>query len=202
MIQQFPLHRCRYPCLGRRNRGLHRKGREHRGRPPPDQLRAFFDEFALIRPKLVAQFAEVHDDLQKMQAAAPTRLKLIAEPERPQLETDQLRLSETLATIGGSLQCGRRRPGLATGAPQAGQPGQDRRRTCGQAAAFSKLTQELSLVQARARLETITIEPIQMSPEEALEIARAARQDWMNNRATVVDTWRLIPTTPMRSSRT
>src|SRR5262245_2864647 len=38
----------------------------------------------------------------------------------------------------------------------------------------------------------ITVEPIDLTPELALEIARESRLDWMNNRAALVDTWRLI----------
>jgi hypothetical protein len=57
---------------------------------------------------------------------------------------------------------------------------------------LSNIVGELSLVQARARLEMVTVEPIDLTSEAALEIARAARLDWMNNRAALVDTWRLI----------
>ncbi|MFO1095772.1 MAG: TolC family protein [Planctomycetaceae bacterium] len=42
------------------------------------------------------------------------------------------------------------------------------------------------------RIESVTIEPIDLTSEVALEIARANRLDWMNNRATLVDVWRLI----------
>lgn len=51
---------------------------------------------------------------------------------------------------------------------------------------------ELSLVQAGARLEAITFEPIDLTSEEALLIASAYRQDWQNARAALVDRWRLI----------
>ncbi|HYO24802.1 MAG TPA: TolC family protein [Lacipirellulaceae bacterium] len=51
---------------------------------------------------------------------------------------------------------------------------------------------ELSLVQAGARLEAITFEPVDLSDEEALLIASAYRRDWQNARAALVDTWRLI----------
>jgi hypothetical protein len=51
---------------------------------------------------------------------------------------------------------------------------------------------EMGLIQARTRLEAIFVEPIELEPADALEIARANRLDWMNNRAALVDTWRLI----------
>ncbi len=51
---------------------------------------------------------------------------------------------------------------------------------------------EMSLIQARARVEAITIEPERIDPDIAFEVARANRLDWMNNRAALVDQWRLI----------
>lgn len=60
------------------------------------------------------------------------------------------------------------------------------------AAELGAALQELSLVQARARLELVRVEPFEFDPDRALEIARANRLDWMNNRAALVDSWRLI----------
>lgn len=51
---------------------------------------------------------------------------------------------------------------------------------------------ELSLLQARARLDAITFEPVDLTAEEAFCIASRYRRDWMNARATLVDSWRLI----------
>jgi hypothetical protein len=50
----------------------------------------------------------------------------------------------------------------------------------------------LSLMQARDRAETVELVDIDLHPAMALEIARANRRDWMNRRAALVDTWRLI----------
>jgi hypothetical protein len=51
---------------------------------------------------------------------------------------------------------------------------------------------ELSLVQAGARLEAISFDPVDLDDQEALLIASAYRRDWQNARASLVDTWRLI----------
>ncbi|MBN2292101.1 MAG: hypothetical protein JXM70_06730, partial [Pirellulales bacterium] len=51
---------------------------------------------------------------------------------------------------------------------------------------------ELSLIQARARLDAATLSPVDLKPQEALEIARKYRRDWKNARAALVDTWRQI----------
>ena len=51
---------------------------------------------------------------------------------------------------------------------------------------------ELSLLQARARLDAITFEPVDLTPEQGYCIASRHRRDWMNARAALVDSWRLI----------
>lgn len=51
---------------------------------------------------------------------------------------------------------------------------------------------ELSLMQARMRLHKITLQPIKVSPDTALQVALAQRPDWMNAKAALVDSWRLI----------
>lgn len=51
---------------------------------------------------------------------------------------------------------------------------------------------ELTLAQVRSRTESVGLVPIDLSSNHALEIARLYRRDWMNARATLVDSWRLI----------
>lgn len=57
---------------------------------------------------------------------------------------------------------------------------------------MKNITSETALIQASARLEQIVVERLDLDAPTALEIARANRLDWMNNRAALVDTWRLI----------
>ncbi|MEM8864030.1 MAG: TolC family protein [Planctomycetota bacterium] len=57
---------------------------------------------------------------------------------------------------------------------------------------LSSLLLELSLLQARARLDTIDIDPTDLSDEDALQIAMLYRRDLKNARASLVDSWRLI----------
>lgn len=51
---------------------------------------------------------------------------------------------------------------------------------------------ELSLMQARIRLHKITIQPIKVTPDTALQVALSQRPDWMNAKAQLIDSWRLI----------
>jgi len=59
----------------------------------------------------------------------------------------------------------------------------------------NRLLQEirfLSVNQARARLDSITMIPIDITPETSLKIAAENRLDWMNERTALVNSWRNI----------
>lgn len=51
---------------------------------------------------------------------------------------------------------------------------------------------ELSLIEARVKLQSISLPPVRVEYPLALGLARYYRLDWMNARAQLVDTWRLI----------
>ncbi len=55
-----------------------------------------------------------------------------------------------------------------------------------------RLVQVSNLIQARARLESVVVQPTNLSSEDAFQVALENRLDVMNNRAALVDTWRLI----------
>ena len=55
-----------------------------------------------------------------------------------------------------------------------------------------RVVQGAILVQARSRLEAVTVETINLSSEDAFQIALNNRLDFMNGRAALVDSWRLI----------
>jgi outer membrane protein TolC len=55
-----------------------------------------------------------------------------------------------------------------------------------------RLLGEAVLIQARARLESVSVDPIELTPDDAMRTAMVNRLDVMNNRAALVDSWRLI----------
>lgn len=59
-------------------------------------------------------------------------------------------------------------------------------------AAISEDVLAVQLIQARARTEAAILPEVDLEPIEALEIARANRRDWLNNRAALVNSWRAI----------
>lgn len=50
----------------------------------------------------------------------------------------------------------------------------------------------LQLIQARARVESLSLPEVEIDPAEALQIARVNRRDWANARANLVDRYRSI----------
>jgi outer membrane protein TolC len=60
------------------------------------------------------------------------------------------------------------------------------------AARLSGLLLAMSLDQTATRLETLSLPPVHIESEEAVDIARDHRLDWMNARARLVDSWRQI----------
>ncbi len=50
----------------------------------------------------------------------------------------------------------------------------------------------LSILQARIRLEAVTLVPVDLDSDTAFSIARQNRLDWMNERGALVDQWRQI----------
>mgnify|MGYP006131805489 CR=1 FL=1 len=62
----------------------------------------------------------------------------------------------------------------------------------GELSELNQIALEMSLLQARTRSNSIEIIDISIEADEAIEIARCMRRDWMNARASHVDNWRNI----------
>jgi len=80
---------------------------------------------------------------------------------------------------------------VSAGAPTAG-PAVTIKMLVSLTADLSAQLQELLLEQARARMESVDLVPINLTAPQALAIASRSRLDWMNARASLVDSWRLI----------
>jgi hypothetical protein len=154
-----------------------------------------------------ARFAAAQLDLSRLQDALPARREFLKQlsirketqeanidPELVSVERLDSRfeetkreydlLSEQLAAIWAELE------GLTS---ETTLPSEELRAKL--TSALNKLSGgmlELSLLQARARLDAISFEPVDLTDKEAYCIASRYRRDWMNARASVVDAWRLI----------
>ncbi|QDU40000.1 hypothetical protein Mal4_43540 [Maioricimonas rarisocia] len=160
--------------------------------PEPERLRATFDRLDADREALLAHVNDIPVDFDKLMDAAPKRLAAMTETERNLFERDVERLRDNLESLRQRLN------GIGDAVATLRETLTDENTSVIADSIVEQFTElkniagELSLVQARARLEAITVEKIDLTPEVALEIARANRLDWMNNRAALVDTWRLI----------
>jgi hypothetical protein len=165
---------------------------ELKSKPDIPELESMVDRIAASQRDIDEQLRVVQNDLQKIDGLDATRFRDVsAEDEKAtreewaRLKEARERLSVDHAETGKSLV--EIRAGLT---PELA--GKAMGELVSLAVHLDNLVKELSLVQARARLEIITVDSLNLHPLEALAIARANRVDWMNNRATLVDTWRLI----------
>jgi hypothetical protein len=157
----------------------------------PDLLKAG-ETLAALRTRLAEQFASAERDMEKLTAAVPDRESTMTANQIKGFEDERKKLLDNLEDVktrfsdtDGALQ-------NLQASLQAGAGGEVIDQIVALGVGLSGLTQELALVKARTRLETVTIPHVDLDSERALSIARANRLDWMNNRASLVDQWRLI----------
>lgn len=161
-----------------------------------------------IRPAVMRHFEIVEADFARLEKNLPQRIRqLEALNERAEVQSGEVdraaysvaALEERRNTLRRDLdglkkgledtweQLARLRNDLPNMTPQ-----QARERLDEIHPVLSSQLLALSLAQARARVDAIVWTPIDVTWQEALETARWNRRDWMNARAALVDTWRLI----------
>ncbi|MHC4404469.1 MAG: TolC family protein, partial [Planctomycetota bacterium] len=138
------------------------------------------------------QIKSVEQDLIRMEAAVRIRTPNMTAEQVELLENDVKRLREDLAELRKRLEGTQTPLGQLADKIASGDTAESVTETVELVTTLASVVDELSLVQARARLEAVAVQPERLRPDEALAIARANRLDWMNNRAALVDTWRLI----------
>jgi hypothetical protein len=160
--------------------------------PAEQDLESALDVLGKLRGRLGVEFKAAQADMQRMESAVPERKKTLTaqqavrfDEDRKKLAVGLLEVEERFSQTEGTLKNLRNR--LA-----AEGRGKITDEIVSLATGLLGLTQELSLVKARARVEAITIPNIELASDRALEIARANRLDWMNQRAVLIDTYREI----------
>lgn len=162
-------------------------------KPKVADIEALADRIAALRRDVEEQFGAVQIDLQKLDTLDPGKRFIGVAPEDQQATREEwAKLKETRERLIGNHAD----TGVKLSEIRAGLTPETTDKVMAELVSLSvqldNIVKELSLVQARSRLEVITVEPLELHPMDALAIARANRVDWMNNRATLVDTWRLI----------
>jgi outer membrane protein TolC len=171
-------------------------------------LQSFLAGLETIEAEIIAHLDIVAEDFRKLDDRLPTRratlrrLQLRPEYDRGDVEPEAYSvdlLDERIETLKDDHQdlLDRLKQDWATFDDlRRDVPDLDaevgRRRLLDAGTALSAQILELTLVQARARLDAIELVPINLLPTQAMVIASANRPDWKNTRASVIDSWRLI----------
>jgi hypothetical protein len=160
--------------------------------PTLEQVKEVLERFERYREPVEASFARARNDLAALQTALPDRERSM-DADRLKTFRDEIgKLKDTFLDLQNRFAAAvarldRLREDLA--------PDRTDRETdeiVDLASGLASLLGELSLVQARAKLETVSIPVVELEPPRAFRISQANRLDWMNNREELVDTWRLI----------
>ena len=140
-------------------------------------------------------FEHARGDLARMDAVVPVREQTMDEQARDQFRRERERLHERMfdlekGEVGFDVSVERLQLLRDELTPET------RVRTLRDLVAwvqsFLQVVERLTLVPAQARLEVITVEPIELESPVAFQIALANRLDFMNGRAALVDRWRQI----------
>lgn len=149
------------------------------------------DALTLVEP-VQHQLNDVQPDLARMEEAVPIREQTMTDEEREEFQKERELLHEGLADLKQQFEQAQAK--LKT--LRAGLSEETREDTFNRSVVWLgdllRLVQGSILVQARARLEAVTVETIELSSTDAYGIALANRMDFMNGRAALVDSWRLI----------
>ena len=160
-----------------------------------------------LRERAAERFTTAKDDFKKLKEALPTRRKALQRlVQREEVQSGLVdsrpfqvsALEERVVQVEKQLQAFEKVFQVTFDAMEAlheKPPQNEQQRRDALVATLDKLSKtiaELLLTQAQTRLDTITLQPVDMKPQDALEIARVNRRDWKNARANLVDVWRQI----------
>jgi hypothetical protein len=158
--------------------------------PDIQSIQQVLQDAAQLEADFEHSFATVDENLTALEEATSKREADRTPEEVAAFQRDKTELAEDLQELNArfsQLQEQRR---------EIEQGGGTGRQTADQMVIWLRnmlgVAQELSLVQARAKLEAVAVEAIDMDADRAFQIALQNRFDIMNNRASLVDTWRLI----------
>lgn len=160
--------------------------------PTVEQLRSILERLTNLSTRIREQIESIRSETEALVDIREMRFPMDADAGRTTFDGDRKRLLDTLAILSRRFEAAREELNGLTGKLSEEQRGETGSSLIGINVELTNLVGELVLVQARGRLERVTLDSISLTSQEALEIARANRLDWMNNRASLVDNWRLI----------
>ncbi len=162
------------------------------GQPSQEEITQMTGDLTALAGEVGAALPTMRGDLRLLESRSSERTRKMTAVEKQEFLNEKQRLLDRAAQLEtrfGQLEV--TRDEIAEAA-QESNPDELINSTVGLTNELAGLAQEVALVRASARLESIVIRPIELSTVDALQIARAHRLDWMNLRSAVVDQWRLI----------
>ncbi len=138
------------------------------------------------------QLDNVRPDLARMEELAPARERTMVDEEREAFQSDREQLHLQLVELGRQLEESRAEVEVLHDGLTEETKKYTTRKIVVRLGKLYRLAQDSILIQARARLEAVTVETIDLRPADAFEIALANRLDFMNARAALTDSWRMI----------
>lgn len=174
-----------------------------------EDLATRLDRLMALSPRIDHQLERARADLEAFRQQLPARrTQLEALKHRPEmtnvhmdpdlfdpaiLEVGVARLDVSLKQLDTALGDTRRNlSALRETEPPPALLDRARKSAVGEMTALSSQLLELSLIQAAARLESVTLNPIELDFDTAYALAESNRLDWMNARASLVDSWRQV----------
>lgn len=155
----------------------------------PEQV---VEQAADMLPSIQELFADTREDLRRMNEAVPIRESLMDETEKRTFRNERERLNELFSDLENDFNAASSRLETTQQAMNDTKPRDVMRSIVTWVADILEVVNRLSLIPAKARLEAITVEPVELAPETAFEMALSNRLDFMNGRAALVDSWREI----------
>ena len=155
-------------------------------------IEASLEKLDLLRDQVELQAVDVLSDLERVDAEATYRIKRMRPTEKETFTREMRLLNDDLERLLKQIETNEKEIEALGEALVPENLRETADAVVGLVSEIASAVDEMSLIQARARVEAITIKPERIDPDIAFEISRANRLDWMNNRAALVDQWRLI----------
>ncbi|HEV3340538.1 MAG TPA: hypothetical protein VG125_09280 [Pirellulales bacterium] len=157
-----------------------------------EQLSGLYDVLSLLFAETGNALPRTREDLRVLESRTEARTRRMTPAERQEFINEKTKLNDSATEL--ETRFTQMEVQLDDLRAKVGEQSVDEtiNSTVALANSLAGLVQEIGLVTASTRLESISIPPIELSTVGALQISRAHRLDWMNLRAAVVDQWRLI----------
>jgi hypothetical protein len=138
------------------------------------------------------QLDDVPPDLTRMEEVVPAREQSMTDEEKKLFQNDRKSLYEGLADLEQQFEQVQAELKILSNGLSDDTIKVTFDKTVIWLTDLLRLVQGSMLVQARARLETVSVETIALDSRDAFVVALANRMDFMNGKASLVDSWRSI----------